>query len=65
MTLDRDDADERLARLEKLMREGRAKPAIDAENPVPGDDKRPPKAPQAKAAGPPPGRAERRRSKRR
>jgi hypothetical protein len=64
MTLDRDDSEERIARLDKLMREARPKPAAEAENPAPVDEKRSPKAAQAKAAGPPDG-AERRRSKRR
>lgn len=65
MTLDRDDSEERLARLEKLMREARTKPGTEAANKAPSDENKSPKAAPAKAANPPAGGAERRRSKRR
>ena len=65
MTLDRDDAEERLARLEKLMQEAAGKPSVEAAEPGKADANARKKAAQAKAVTPPTGRGERRRSKRR
>jgi hypothetical protein len=65
MALDRDDTDERLARLEKLMREAGRKPAAEAAEPRKADANARKKAAQAKAASPPPDSVVRRRSKRR
>ena len=62
MPLDRDDTDERLARLEKLMGEARAKPAA-AQPPGLADVKGAGKPARAKSATDAPDRPGRRRSK--
>ena len=63
MPLDRDDTDERLARLEKLMGEARAKPAA-ARPPGPAEVKGAGKPARAKSTTDAPDRPGRRRSKR-